>query len=62
MSIEKGIGALYKKNYCQGDGSECARYMVTKKLGREKVPIYLYPNMFDRVLSLRIIGLNSQGI
>lgn len=48
MSIEKGLGAIYKKNYCQGDSSKCARYMVAKKLGREKVPINLYPNMLDR--------------
>ena len=48
MSMEEGLGAIYKKNYCQGDNSKCARYMIANKLGREKVPIDLYPNMYDR--------------
>jgi len=48
MSIESGMGAIYKKNYCQSDNSKCARYMVAQQLGREKVPTNLYPNMIDR--------------
>lgn len=52
MSIEEGIGAMYKKNYCQGDNSKCARYIVAKKLGREKVPADLYPNMVDKANEL----------
>jgi hypothetical protein len=48
MSVESGVGALYKKNYCQGDNSKCARYLVATKLGREKVPENLYPNMLER--------------
>ena len=30
--------------YCKGDNSGCARYMVFKALGREEVPLDLYPN------------------
>jgi len=52
MSMEEGIGALYKKNYCQGDNSKCARYMVAKSLGREKVPNDLYPNMHQEAEEL----------
>ncbi len=48
MSIESGLGAMYKKNFCQSDNSKCARYMVAKAMGREKVPTSLYPNMTDR--------------
>lgn len=48
MDPEKGTGAMYKNKYCLGDNSNCARYMVFKKLGREKVPANLYPNMHDR--------------
>lgn len=48
MPIESGIGNLYKKNYCLGDNSECARHMVFKKLGREAVPANLYPNQLDK--------------
>ncbi|HBY57413.1 MAG TPA: hypothetical protein DEG96_06075 [Candidatus Atribacteria bacterium] len=37
------------KKYCKGDNSICARYMVFKALGREKVPIDLFPNQIERV-------------
>jgi hypothetical protein len=45
---EKGLGALYKKSYCEGDKTLCARYQVGSILGKEFVPADLYPNMFDR--------------
>lgn len=48
MSINEGLGAIYKVRYCQGDNTKCARYVVAKKLGREKVPTDLYPNMIER--------------
>ena len=47
MQMDSGMGVLYKKKYCLADNSECARYIVAKKLGREKVPKSLYPNMLD---------------
>ena len=49
MPIDSALGALFKKNYCQGDSTSCARYKVGKKLGREKVPADLYPIMLERV-------------
>lgn len=39
--------AIYKKNYCEGDKSACARYMVFKALGKEHVPADLFPNQVD---------------
>lgn len=49
MPIDSGMGAMYKKQYCQGEkNAECARLMVAKKLGRPKVPATLYPNMADK--------------
>ncbi len=48
MDIESGLGKLYKNRYCLGDKTECARYMVYKALGRDAVPVDLYPNMHDR--------------
>ncbi len=56
MPIEKGIGSLYKKNFCQGDNSSCARYMVAEKLSREKVPRDLYPNMQERANEIIVKG------
>ena len=41
-------------NYCQGDNLKCARYMVAKKLGKEKVPQDLYPNMVEKAKKLML--------
>ena len=43
-----GVGAIYKKKYCLGDASICARYMVASTVGRDKVTLHLYPNMIDQ--------------
>jgi len=42
----------FKKNYCRGDNSICARFMVYKALGREKVPANLFPNQVDKAKDL----------
>jgi hypothetical protein len=38
----------FKNKYCKGDNAECARYMVLKALGREKVPPSLFPNQTEK--------------
>ena len=48
MDINKGIGKLYKMNYCEKDPTQCARFQVSSKLGKELVPQNLYPNMHER--------------
>ena len=45
MKDGSGLGAIYKKKYCLGDNTHCARHMVKEKLGKENVPPKLYPNM-----------------
>ena len=52
MKDTEGLGAMIKKKYCLGDNSNCARYMVFKRLGRQNVPPDLYPNMHDRAKAL----------
>ena len=47
MSMDSGIGSMYKKKYCEGDKTICARYIVATKLGPEYVTDRLYPNMED---------------
>ena len=47
METEHDFADEFKKQYCRGDKSQCARYMVYKALGREKVPSYLYPDEKD---------------
>ncbi|GAQ26015.1 hypothetical protein [Tepidanaerobacter syntrophicus] len=59
MPIDSGLGAIYRRNYCETDKTKCARFMVASTLGPSYVPIDLYPNMVDR--AKQIISENSQG-
>ena len=43
-----GTGALFKHDYCRGDFASCARYRVSRALGRPMVPRDLFPNQRDR--------------
>ena len=43
---------MMKSKYCLGNFEECARYMVFKALGREKVPTNLFPNMRDKAKAI----------
>ena len=56
MSNKPGTAEIFKKKYCKGDNSECARFMVFKALGRQKVPSNLYPNQIDRVQEIIAAG------
>lgn len=47
MSMDSGLGAMYKKKYCEGDKTKCARYIVATQLGAEFVTNSLFPNMND---------------
>ena len=47
MDINSGLGLMYKKKYCEGDKTLCARYMVATKLGPQFVTNNLYPNMHE---------------
>jgi len=58
MEDTHGLGAIYKKKYCLGDNSKCARYMVFRQLGKQNVPVDLFPNMHDRALKI-ISGQSS---
>jgi hypothetical protein len=40
--------SLLKTRYCLGDYNSCARYIVFKALGREKVPRDLWPSEIER--------------
>lgn len=47
MSADSGLGSMYKKRYCEGDKTQCARYMISTQLGPEYVTNNIYPNMTD---------------
>ena len=38
----------FKRMYCFKSDPNCARYIVLKALGSEKVPYELYPNELDK--------------
>lgn len=52
MADKPGTAEMTKKRYCRGDFKSCARYMVCKALGRDKVPTDLYPGQKDRALAM----------
>ena len=45
MTTDSGLGAIYKKKYCETDKTLCARYMIATTLGPEYVNNHIYPNM-----------------
>lgn len=47
LPMEHGLGGIYKKKYCLGDNTRCARYIVVEKLGPDHVPDNLFPSMID---------------
>ena len=47
---------MYKRKYCRGDNAQCARYVVFKALGRERVPADLYPHELSRAQQLVAAG------
>lgn len=52
MANKPGTADMMKKKYCQGNNAECARFVVCKALGREKVPGDLFPIQMDRAREL----------
>ncbi len=39
---------MIKRKLCKGDFNNCARYIVSKAVGKEYVPLNLFPNQLDR--------------
>jgi hypothetical protein len=52
MANKPATANMMKKQYCQGDKSTCARYLVCTKKGPEAVPGDLFPNMLDRAKAI----------
>ncbi len=52
MANKPGTAEMIKKKYCLGDNTECARYIVFKKIGKANVPADLFPNQKDNALRL----------
>ncbi|HEY6838694.1 MAG TPA: hypothetical protein VI389_08130 [Geobacteraceae bacterium] len=47
MANMPSTAEIFKIRYCRGDNAECARYVVCKVKGRDRVPQDLFPNQID---------------
>ncbi len=56
MKDMEGMTTLFKRRYCLGDKTTCARYMVFSKLGKPSVPADLYPNQAARAAEMIAAG------
>ena len=52
MADMPSMANLFKDRFCHADGEGCARYAVFQVLGRENVPVDLYPNDMQRAESI----------
>lgn len=43
---------MFRNNYCLGDNTHCARFVVREALGKGNVPSDLFPNDFERARRL----------
>ncbi len=44
MANMPALANSYKRQYCKGDKSNCARYIIFKAKGKGRVPSDLFPN------------------
>ena len=56
MADMPSTAEIIKIRYCRGDSSDCARFVVCKSIGREKVPQDLFPNQTDRARQIIAAG------
>jgi len=52
MANRPATAAMMKKNYCEGDNSNCARWLVCQAKGGPAVPTDLFPNEREKVAAL----------
>lgn len=46
------LAEQFKKKFCKENKEACARYMIAKAAGLDKIPPDLYPNEFDKALDI----------
>ncbi len=52
MPDRPAIANMMKKKYCARNPSACARYMILKTVGKDRVPVDLVPNDGDMAQSI----------
>jgi hypothetical protein len=48
MAHMPSIAGMMKNQYCKGNFTQCARHMVKEALGKERVPVDLFPNQTEK--------------
>ncbi len=48
MENKPALANLMKKQYCQGDATDCARHRIFEVKGKDAVPSDLFPNQTER--------------
>lgn len=56
MAEMPSMSNIIKQRYCRGSNSQCARHMVFRTLGRERIPADLYPSQTERADTLIAAG------
>lgn len=52
MAELSALADMMKKKYCRTDQSQCARAIVSKSLGKDKVPTDMFPNQVERAMAM----------
>jgi hypothetical protein len=52
MADMPSTAEIFKTIYCKGEFGNCARMIIVKALGREKVPADLFPNQAAKALDI----------
>ncbi len=56
MAEMPSMSNIIKQRYCRGSNTQCARHMVFRTLGRERIPVDLYPSQTERAEELVAAG------
>lgn len=54
MEVMPSTSSVFKKIYCHGNNDNCARYMLAKSLGAERIPPSIMPN--NRKIAVKMIS------
>lgn len=49
------LASMYKNKYCKGFFDDCARHIIFEKLGKNFVPVDLFPNEQDK--ATKVLGI-----
>ena len=52
MASMPSTAEVIKLRYCKSDNTGCARYMIFRTMGRDKVPQELFPNQIEQAMQV----------